>query len=124
MSLDVYLQGESVTEDCECTCGHKHTRTETVNLYNANITHNLNRMADVAGIYHALWRPEEIGVTYALQLIPILREGLACLLKDPKEFEQYNPKNGWGSYSGLVSFVRAYLAACEEYPDATVSVSR
>ena len=124
MSLDVRLQGESVTEDCECTCGHKHTRTETVRLYDANITHNLNAMAGVAGVYQALWRPEEIGVTHAKQLIPLLRQGLDRLLEDPKKFEPYNPKNGWGSYSGLVSFAKGYLAACEEYPDATVYVSR
>lgn len=124
MSLDVRLYGESATEECECTCGHKHTSAMQQCLYSANITHNLNRMANAAGIYEALWRPEEIGVTHAIQLIPLLREGVARLVKNPKEFEQYNPENGWGTYSGLVSFVKEYLAACEEYPDATVYVSR
>ena len=124
MSLDVRLYGESITEECECTCGHKHTGATQQCLYSANITHNLNRMANAAGIYEALWRPEEIGVTRPRQLIPLLREGLARLVENPEVFKEYNPENGWGTYSGLVSFVRNYLAACEEYPDATVYVSR
>lgn len=93
-------------------------------VYEANITHNLGRMADVAGIYQALWRPEEINVTHAAQLIPLLRDGLAKLQADPVHFEQFNPSNGWGSYTGFVQFVADYLAACEAYPEATVSISR
>lgn len=45
MSLDVYLSKE-VTEE----------RT----VFSANITHNLGEMADKAGIYKALWRPEDL----------------------------------------------------------------
>ncbi len=32
--------------------------------------------------------------------------------------------NGWGTYKNFVPWVAKYLAACEEYPDADVSVSR
>lgn len=32
--------------------------------------------------------------------------------------------NGWGDYDGLVSFVRHYLAACRQWPEAMVEVSR
>jgi hypothetical protein len=38
-------------------------------VYSANITHNLGKMADEAGVYEALWRPEEIGVKTAFDLI-------------------------------------------------------
>mgnify|MGYP000847489620 FL=1 len=124
MSLDVYLYGKSATEECECTCGHKHTTTVQQDLYHANITHNLGTMADAAGIYKALWRPEEIDVTYARQLIPLLRKGLANLQSSPKTFQRYNSPNGWGMYEHFVPFVKNYLAACEEYPDAIVYVSR
>lgn len=96
---------------------------ETNEVYSANITHNLNKMADAAGIYKHLWRPGEIGVTQARQLIEPLEAGLALLLADPDKFRQYNPANGWGDYNGLVQFVKAYLAACREYPDAAVRVS-
>jgi len=93
-------------------------------VYTANITHNLNKMAQEAGIYEHLWRPDEIDITNAGQLIGPLREGLALLKSDPNRFEAFNPENGWGTYEGLVSFVEKYLAACEENPDADVSVWR
>lgn len=93
-------------------------------VFEYNITHNLTKMADEAGIYKALWRPEEIGITHARQLIEPLREGLALLVRDPERFKVYDSPNGWGTYDTLVKFVRAYVQACEEYPDAEVSVSR
>jgi hypothetical protein len=93
-------------------------------VYSANITHNLGEMAREAGIYMHLWRPDEIGVTTAAQLIEPLRDGLAKLQSDPSTFTKFNPGNGWGNYDGLVRFVAAYLAACERFPNATVEVSR
>jgi hypothetical protein len=93
-------------------------------VYECNITHNLNRMADEAGVYKHLWRPDEIGVTTAHELIEPLRAGLARLESDPERFKKLNPENGWGSYEGLVNFVTEYLAACEAHPEATVRVSR
>ena len=81
-------------------------------------------MANAAGIYEACWRPEEIGVTKAAQLIPLLREGLTRLLSHREHFEQFDAKNGWGTYKHFVPWVQQYLCACEEYPEADVSVSR
>jgi hypothetical protein len=93
-------------------------------VYDANITHNLGEMAGAAGIYQHLWRPEEVGITTAAQLIEPLRAGLSVLESGPERFRQYNPSNGWGSYDGLVRFVREYLEACEENPEATVRAWR
>lgn len=125
MSLDVYLEGEQVTEPCRRQeCDHEHERTRRPNLYWANITHNLNRMAGEAGIYEHLWRPDEIGITTARQLIEPLHKGLVLLRSDPARFRAFDAPNGWGLHEHLVSFVAEYLAACEEYPDATVRVSR
>lgn len=93
-------------------------------VYSANITHNLGTMAEGAGIYHCLWRPDEIGISKAGQLIEPLRAGLVKLEGNPAHFKELNPPNGWGTYEGLVEFVRNYLAACEQYPDAEVSVWR
>lgn len=106
MSLDVYL-----------------TRTQPTTVYDANITHNLGKMADEAGIYKHLWRPDEIGITKAEQLIEPLRVGLALLKSDPERFKSLTPKMD-GGYIHFVPFVEKYLQACEEYPDAEVSVSR
>lgn len=107
MSLDVYLRAVRPTE-----------------VYSANITHNLGRMAEEVGLYEVLWRPEELGFTKASELIEPLRIGLANLLAKRVECEKLNPENGWGNYGGLINFTRNYLAACEDNPDATVEVSR
>lgn len=93
-------------------------------VYSANITHNLALMADKAGIYKQLWRPDENGITHARQLITPLRAGLERLRSNSSYYREFNPTNGWGTYDGLVSFVENYLKACEEYPDAEVTVSR
>ncbi len=124
MSLDVYLEGEATDVYCTCECGHSHIKPYKATLFSRNITHNLNRMADAAGIYKALWRPEEIGASKARELEPILTEGLARLRSDPEHYKKLNPENGWGSYEGLVLFVEEYLKACRLYPDLNVKVSR
>lgn len=107
MSLDVYL-----------------VRNQPVNVFDANITHNLIAMAKEAGIYQACWRPEEIGITKAEQLIEPLRAGLERLRAEPDKFRALNPSNGWGDYDGFIGWVERYLAACIEFPDAAVDVSR
>lgn len=104
MSLDIYIERPS---------------------HIGNITHNLNTMAEKAGIYQALWRSDEIkeNIT-AGELIPILEEGLAKLKADPEFYKQYNPPNGWGSYDNLVNFTQAVLDEFRVNPDSRVSVSR
>jgi hypothetical protein len=125
MSLDVYLTGETTDESCVCpNCEHEHMRKATKQFYEANITHNLTAMAKEAGIYMHLWRPEEIGITKARQLIEPLRAGLDLMRSDRARFEKHNAKNGWGLYSNFVPWVGRYLRACEEYPDANVKASR
>lgn len=100
-------------------------RSEATNtVYSANITHNLNIMAEEAGIYKHLWRPEEIGITKAAQLVEPLRAALALMKDDPARFEKHNAKNGWGLYECFVPWLIKYLAACEENPTADVRVSR
>ena len=93
-------------------------------VFHGNITHNLARMAEAVGLYKPLWRPEEIGVERAEQLIPLLEEGLATLKECPDIAKGFNPSNGWGAYETLVAFVERYLAACREWPQAEVEVSR
>ena len=120
MSLDVYLirkryfsydEGKTYTEDDE-------------QVYWANITHNFGKMAGEAGIYEALWRPEEIGKTKASEIVELLEKGLAALKARPEHFEKFNSPNGWGMYEHFVPFVEKYLEACKEYPDAIIEVSR
>ena len=107
MSLDVMLIATRPTE-----------------VYWHNITHNLGPMAKEAGIYQHLWRPEELGITTAQELIEPLTEGLAKLKADPKHYSEFNAANGWGLYEHFVPFVEDYLRACKENPDAEIEVSR
>lgn len=97
---------------------------ETDQVYQSSITHNLGAMARAAGIYQVLWRPEEIGITTAAELIVPLKEGYNTLSQDPEKFEEFNPKNGYGSYSVFRNFVHNYWQACTLYPEAIVSACR
>jgi hypothetical protein len=104
---------EPVVADVECDY-----------LYSDNITHNLGKMANAAGIYQHLWRPEEIGIERAEQLIEPLTEGLNRLRSDPAFYRTFNSPNGWGLYEHFVPFVSRYLDACKANPHAIVHVSR
>jgi len=107
MSLDITLTAIRPTE-----------------VYSRNITHNLNDMAEEAGIYKHVWRPEEIGITHARDLIEPLTTALELMYTDPDRFKKHNPDNGWGSYEGFVAFVESYLASCAIHPDALIEVNR
>lgn len=107
MSLDVYL-----------------TNADGTRVYSTNITHNLNKMADAAGIYECLWRPEEHGITRARQIIEPLEKGLTRMVLNKNEFEAYNAPNGWGKWSDFIWWCADYLQACRDNPDALVNVSR
>lgn len=113
MSLDVYLTPPKCAH-CEHSPGG----------YWRNITHNLGAMAREAGIYEACWRPEEIGITKAAQLIEPLRNGIALMKADPARFQKHNSPNGWGLYENFLPWLEDYLKACESMPDADVSFSR
>jgi hypothetical protein len=93
----------------------------TTEVFSANITHNLNTMAKLAGLYEWLWHPK---VTKASELIKPLAEGLLKLVIDPDKYIALNPANGWGKYENLVDFVIEYLGACVRYPDSKVNVSK
>jgi hypothetical protein len=98
--------------------------TKPTEVYWANITHNLGKMAKAAGIYQHLWRPEEIGITKASELIEPLTKGLVKLKANPEKYEAYNSPNGWGMYEHFVPFVEKYLTGCLENPDAFIKISR
>jgi len=112
MSLDIWLEVKVDTGGEE---------PHTVELFSANITHNLNKMAEEAGIYMHLWRPNELleNPTGA-DLISPLEEGLKKLKETPEYYEKFNSPNGWGMYEHFVPFVEEVLSACKEHPKASV----
>ena len=93
-------------------------------VFNRNITHNLSKMAHAAGLYEAIWRPEEINVYKASDLVPIIEAGLRNLINNKDELVKLSPKNGWGSYECLLDFVQEYLENCRIYPESKINVWR
>lgn len=125
MSLDVSLIGKEVPcPNCSPCYNCDGKRVVNEDYAGFNITHNLTKMAEEAQLYESLWRPEEIGIEFAHQLIPSLKKGLAVLLSNQEHFEKFNSPNGWGNYDGFVAFVSRYLEACERNPTAKIRVSR
>lgn len=125
MSLDISLYNpeSEVEKICPC-CDRPLLTKEPEEVFFANITHNLNNMASAAGIYQHLWRPEEVGIEKASDLIEPLTKGLTTLREKKDILLGYNPTNGWGKYGDLVALVKNYLEACKKYPDAIVKVDR
>lgn len=145
MSLDVYLEGAAPSKDGSGIFLRRNGMVVEISreewdrtfpgqepvvaasgseCFHANITHNLGKMANAAGIYNALWRPDENGIECAWQLVAPLTAGLNRLRSNPEQFKAFNPPNGWGDYDSLVSFVETYLDACKSNPIATVRVWR
>jgi len=113
MSLDVYLKNDPCPH-----CGL------SAPGFDANITHNLNKMAESAGIYAIVWRPEEHGISHASQLIGPLEKAIALMKSDPERYKQYDAPNGWGKYEHFVPWLEKYLEACKAMPEAKVRASR
>lgn len=107
MSLDVWLR------DSE---GHE--------VFGANITHNLNRMAMEAGLYNCVWRPDENNYLKAGDIIADLRIGIARMATAPTHYKQFDAENGWGIYDDFMPWLIRYLEACEKNPEVLIGISR
>ena len=121
MSLDFSLESAPKPKMCY-HCDVESMKPEE--LFSINITHNLGEMADKAGVYQALWRPDENGFDRASDIIQVLTVGLSDLVVRPEYFKQFDASNGWGTYEHFVPFVEEVLTACKNNPDAFVRVSR
>ncbi|MDK2126249.1 hypothetical protein [Parachitinimonas caeni] len=99
-------------------------RDDGQELYSSNITHNLARMAEEAGIYTCLWAPDENSFTTAGQIIEPLASGVCLLATNRARFELFNADNGYGRWQDLLCFCAECLQACKDHPHATICVSR
>lgn len=116
MSLDVTLYFEVDTGGPDSPDRYR--------VFEANYTHNVTRMAEKAGLYTCVWRPEECGIETARDLIEPLRNGIKMMEDDPITFIELNPASGWGSYDTFLPWLRRYLEACLKYPKAKVYADR
>jgi hypothetical protein len=112
MSLDFYIYP-----------GVHESGSESISF---NITHNLAPMADKAGLYKPLWRPEENydKPVLAIDVYPAIVAGFNNLMFNPENYKNLNPENGWGDYNSLVDFTANVLAALRQYPLAVVEACR
>ena len=115
MSLDISLFMKVDTGDKDLT---------HLTLWDGNITHNLTDMADAAGIYGIVWRPEENDITCAGDIVEKLTSGLDDMKANPKKYEAFNASNGWGLYEHFVPFIQEYLDACRRHPKASIHTWR
>lgn len=136
MSLDIYLESDE-TEAHTCSCGDKHQRKIRPD-FELNLTHNLTAMANKTNpsLYLLMWRPEDqpkyryvsSDVEGFKVKCELLINDLELAIKDlesrPEYFKQFNPINGWGSYSGLLCEAKRFLQACKLNSEANVIVSR
>jgi hypothetical protein len=120
MSLDVYLYRNKQSDNTDADSLEKSEEP----LYWANITHNLGAMAKAAGIYQALWRPEEINATQAKDIVDIVKDGLIDMALNPSVYEKYDSPNGWGLYKHFLPWVSKYYEALRDNPEAYIYVSR
>lgn len=116
MSLDIFVE----YPPCE-HCGSDGHRINDVLDYGEegrlNCTHNLRKMWLLAGCYEALYCSEGVK---AASLLPTLRQALAHMQDNPKEYLPLNPPNGWGSYEGAVKFLGRVIATLARHPNALV----
>jgi len=95
-----------------------------VEAFELNITHNLTGMADEAGLYECIWRPEGSLYKTAYDILPRLLDGIEYMENNREKLELLNPKNGWGSYYILLNSAKAYAEACAKYPKASIHAWR
>jgi hypothetical protein len=126
MSLDIYLHNHKESSRLSVCdeCGHQHECIYNETIYHGNLTHNLVDMADAAGLYQCLWRPNENDIFIAEDIIPHLEKALPILLQFPDKFIALQPTNGWGTYEQLVEVVQGYLSKCIHHSQSIISVCR
>jgi len=113
MSLNLHLIADP--------CPHCGRADEVLDF---NITHNLNRMAEEAGVYDVLWRPEENGVKLAVQLVKPLEAAIEMMMADPSRFQAHDAPNGWGTFEQFLPWLVKVLHACRAHPEAEVRAGR
>lgn len=128
MSLDVYLRHRNKEQTDRYD--------QSADVWWANITHNMNKMADAipvstnddrmeATLYDYVWRPEEQREKVdSIVMLRVLTEGINYMISHRKELLRFNPGNGWGSYDSFLKWLINYKEACEDHPGCDVYVSR
>ena len=87
-------------------------------VWSRNITSNLSRMWNEAGVPLHEWDGLEAGTCW-----PNLDTALTFMQSKPEAFKELNPPNGWGDYDGCVDFLLELRNVCKQHPRCTLRVS-
>lgn len=98
MSLDVYIKSKKKEEDREWV---------------ANITHNMNKMAqrifvseNKETLYDYVWRPEELyREIYTNEMKNVLTKGICVMISKRKSLLRYEPETDGGLMIHFLSFL-------------------
>jgi hypothetical protein len=91
-----------------------------VEIYETNVTYNLSKM-----YYKCIDKEKGFKYLHGMsckKALPIINEAIKDLVNNKKDYEELNPKNGWGSYEGLLQILREMRKVCEDYPDGDIEV--
>ena len=112
MSLDIYLYIDVDAGSSEPT---------RITLLDRNITHNLGRMWQLAGVYDALYERDGqvAGDTWRT-----LMAGVEFMKTHPAECRALDSPNGWGTYKDALPWLEEVTEAFRKHPKATIGVSR
>lgn len=97
------------------------TEVKETEVFSTNVTHNLARMFDEAGVYDALYMSEG---KCAGDIISVIEEGIAKMEAEPERFKPFSAKNGWGTYEQAIPWLKDLVVGLKENPDATIRVSK
>ena len=86
-----------------------------VEIYETNITYNLAPM-----YYKAI--DKELGLKKikgmsCKKALPIIENAIKDMIDNKEEYKKLNPKNGWGTYDGLLEKFKEIRNICEDNLD-------
>lgn len=90
-------------------------------IYDTNITYNL------ADMYYKCIDKEKgfkkLDGMNCKEALPIINNAIQDMLNNADEYRKLNPKNGWGSYEGLLSRLQEMRNCCENNLDGIIDIS-
>ncbi len=98
----------------------KITTIQEIEIYSNNVTYNLSDM-----YYKAIDKEKGYYKLHEMECkdaLPIIKNAIKDLEAKPDEYKKLNPKNGWGTYEGLLRGLKDLEFIAAENPDAIIEV--
>jgi hypothetical protein len=99
-------------------------RYTPISVYKTYVKRDIFQMADLVGVYSIIWKPNDYGINKASKLIPHLERAIEELEKNPDFFKALQPEEKWSTYENFLAWLKRYLSACRNYPDAEIHIDR